>query len=259
MRLWATATVLFFIYVAVVAALPGRPRPRRLGRLYIGVAVGLAFTLSISALAYQPILHDWLAPPLALLLAYWTSGLLFVAPREAQERALLAFDDRLDILGKAGRFPGPLATVLELAYTGVYPTIPLALALHLLFVPAPDPERFWSVVLITDYICFGFLAWVQTRPPRALERLEPWHSAPRRFNVRMLGASSIQANTFPSGHAAEALAGALLVVGAPWPIVLWMLINALAISAGAVFGRYHYAADAIAGWLVAIGVWMALR
>jgi imidazolonepropionase-like amidohydrolase len=30
-----------------------------------------------------------------------------------------------------------------------------------------------------------------------------------------------------------------------------MFLNAVAISAGAVFGRYHYAADALAGWLVA--------
>jgi hypothetical protein len=31
------------------------------------------------------------------------------------------------------------------------------------------------------------------------------------------------------------------------------------VSAGAVLGRYHYAADAIAGWFVAAVVWAALR
>jgi hypothetical protein len=36
-----------------------------------------------------------------------------------------------------------------------------------------------------------------------------------------------------------------------------MAFNALAISAGAVFGRYHYAVDALAGWAVAVIV-MAL-
>jgi membrane-associated phospholipid phosphatase len=63
-------------------------------------------------------------------------------------------------------------------------------------------------------------------------------------------------NTFPSGHAAEAVAAALLVADAPWPLSLWMSINAVLVSAGAVFGRYHYAADALAGWAVAIGVWL---
>ena len=256
--MWQSATLIFFVYVAGVAALPGRPRPARLGSLYAGVAAGLLFTLGISAPGYHPILHDWLAPPVALLLAYWTSGLLFVAPRPAQERTLLGLDKRLNILETAQRLPASLAMTLELAYAGVYPMIPLALTLHVLFVPAADPQRFWAVVLITDYVCFAFLAWVQTRPPRALEPGEPWHSVPRRFNLGMLGATSIQVNTFPSGHAAEALASALLVVGAPWPIAVCMLLNAVAISAGAVFGRYHFAADAIAGWAVAVAVWMAV-
>jgi membrane-associated phospholipid phosphatase len=99
---------------------------------------------------------------------------------------------------------------------------------------------------------------VQTRPPRALEAADPWLSPIRRFNLRLLGAASIQANTFPSGHAAEALAAALLVIGAPVPLVAAMFSAALAISAGAVFGRYHYAADALAGWAVALAVWVAL-
>jgi len=48
---------------------------------------------------------------------------------------------------------------------------------------------------------------------------------------------------------------ALLVTRAPWPIVIAMFVNAGAIAAGAVFGRYHYAADAIFGWIVALIVW----
>jgi membrane-associated phospholipid phosphatase len=122
----------------------------------------------------------------------------------------------------------------------------------------PDPERFWTVILVTDYVCFGFLPWVQTRPPRALRNGDPWRSRVRKFNLRLLGAASIQANTFPSGHAAEAFAAALLVVGAPWPWVAYVGVSALLVSAGTVLGRYHYAADALAGWAVAAFVWILL-
>ena len=87
---------------------------------------------------------------------------------------------------------------------------------------------------------------------------EPWRSSLRALNLRLLGAASIRVNTFPSGHAAEALAAALLVANAPSVVVAWMLFNALAVSAGAVFGRYHYATDAIAGWLVALAVWVVM-
>jgi membrane-associated phospholipid phosphatase len=257
MRLWEGATLIFFVFLAIAAA-ASRPRPARVYELFAGVTAGLLLVCLVAAVPYYPILHDWVAPPIALLLAYWTSGLLFVRPRERQERVLMGFDRRLGILASARRMPWWLRTILELGYVGVYPLIPIALALHLLFAPEPDPDRFWSVVLITDYVCFAVLAWVQTRPPRALERDEPWTGAVRDFNLRMLGAASIQVNTFPSGHAAEGLAAALLVIGAPWPAVLWVFGAALAVSAGAVYGRYHYAADALAGWLVAVVVWVTL-
>jgi len=35
-----------------------------------------------------------------------------------------------------------------------------------------------------------------------------------------------------------------------------ILVAAAAVAAGAVFGRYHYAIDAFAGWLVALTVWI---
>jgi membrane-associated phospholipid phosphatase len=77
----------------------------------------------------------------------------------------------------------------------------------------------------------------------------------RRFNERMLDSASIHVNTFPSGHAAEGMAAALLVLGAPLPFVAAVALAAFAVAAGAVYGRYHYAADAILGWVVAVAVW----
>jgi membrane-associated phospholipid phosphatase len=259
-RLWEAASLLVFLYTAVVALLP-RGLSRRAMRLALaGSAAGLLLTLASIGLPHAPLADDWLLPPILLLASYWVSGLLFVAPAARQERALLALDRELRIVEIARRFPGPVATVLEVAYTGVYLLIPIAYVIHLFTSGSPDPVRFWSVILITDYICFGMLPWVQTRPPRVLESAAPWTIGFRRVNVSLLGAASIQVNTFPSGHAAEALAAALLVLdAAPPAVVLAMFTAALAVAAGAVFGRYHYAADAIAGWAVALAVWLALR
>ena len=74
----------------------------------------------------------------------------------------------------------------------------------------------------------------------------------RGLNVRVLGVVSNQLNTFPSGHAAASLATAL-AVGAPlpWAGLLFGLL-ALAIAIGSVVGRYHYAADALAGVAIAL-------
>jgi hypothetical protein len=258
-RIWEAASLVFFAYTAVVALLPRGLSGRAMRRALAGSAAGLLLTLASIGLPDAPLAHDWLLPPILLLASYRVSGLLFVAPVGWQERALLALDRALRVVETARRIPRPLATVLEAAYIGVYPLIPMAYVIHLVTSSSPDPVRFWSVILVTDYICFGMLPWVQTRPPRALESAAPWASAFRRVNVSLLGAASIQVNTFPSGHAAEALAAALLVLDAPPAAVLAMFAAALAVAAGAVFGRYHYAADAFAGWAVALVVWLALR
>jgi len=256
--MWPTATVWFFGYVGVLACLlPGVSRPKRL-RAVAGTLAGLSIVALSAWTAPGSIIRDWLLPPSALLVAYWTTGLLFTAPMLRAERILGGLDRGLDVPGVAARTPRWLAEVLELAYLGVYPIVPIGLVCFLIFDPDPEPSRFWDVILVTDYICFGVLPWVQTRPPRGLEPEPPWRATMRRLNLRLVGSASIGVNTFPSGHAAEALAVALLVACAPWPICVAMLVIALAISAGAVLGRYHYLADAIAGWAVGLVVWRLL-
>jgi len=252
--LWQGASCLFFLYTIVVALLRG-PAARRRFALVLS-ATGLAATACSRAIPRTAWLHDWLLPPSLLLLGYWSSGALFTAPMSRAEAILMAADRRLGI--STYEAPRLVAELLEAAYLSVYAIVGIGFVLHLLLTPAPSPDRFWAVVLITDFICFAMLPWIQTRPPRALEDRDPWRSSVRRFNLRLLGATSIHANTFPSGHAAEAIAAALLVVGAPVPVVCAMFVGALAISAGAVLGRYHYALDALAGWLVAVVVWLVV-
>lgn len=258
LRAWEITSASFFVYTAGVTALPrGVVGPKRI-RALGAAAGGFSLVCASVALPELPIMHDWLLPPVLLLLAYWTSGLLFVAPMHGAERLLLRGDSAARIRALSAAAPRWIAEFLECAYAGVYLMIPVALVIHLWLTPAPDPVRFWTVILTTDYLCFAALPWVQTRPPRSLEDGEPWHARVRRFNLRLLGLTSIDVNTFPSGHAAEALAAALLVIDAPRPAVVGMFFCAAAVSAGAVLGRYHYAADAAAGWLVAVIVWLSM-
>lgn len=259
MNIWPQASGLFFVYALLVAAvLPRLPAKRRRAALTFG-AVGLALSALALRLPHVVLVHDWLLPPILLLLSYWTSGRLFVAPMPWAERILVATDRTLRMRELAERTPRAIAEYLEFSYAAVYVVIPIALVIQLTMTDDPNPGYFWTIILVTDYVCFGVLPWVQTRPPRSLEPVDPWRSRFRNFNLRLMGAASIQVNTFPSGHAAEALAAALLVLDAPLPVVAWMFFNALSISAGAVLGRYHYALDAFAGWGVAVAIWLALR
>jgi hypothetical protein len=254
MELWQQAGLWFFAYLLAVIA----QRRWELPRVRLALAGSLAalgFLLFTWRVEQPAVLIEWLWPPAVLLMAYWTSGLLFVRPVGWQERTLAWMDDRLGVRAAARGIPRAGAELLEAAYVGVYPLVLAAFLIHLAFSAQPDPARFWAVVLVTDFICFGFLPWIQTRPPRALEAGDPWSAATRTLNLRLLGATSINVNTFPSGHAAEALVVALLTLDAPASIVVLMFASALAVSAGAVLGRYHYLADAVAGWIVALLVW----
>jgi hypothetical protein len=256
MDYWQAASAVFFCYVAVVAVLPRGLSPRRRWKALAGAAGGALVLAGSLALPGDGLANVWLLPPAALLIGYWTSGLLFVAPMPRAERVLIRIDEILAVDAIAARTPQPIAEVLELAYVGVYPLIPIAL--YLALREGVTADRFWTVILLTDYVCFGMLPWIQTRPPRAVGFGTPWRSAWRSVNLRVVDASSVQVNTFPSGHAAEAVAAALLVAGSPAPVVIVMYLVAAAISAGAVFGRYHYAADAIAGWAVAVAVYLVV-
>jgi membrane-associated phospholipid phosphatase len=257
-RNWEIASGCMFAYTAVLGAVLGGLTPTDRARALVGSLVAFAI-LGASALASpNPILHGWLLPPLLLLLSYWITGRLFTVPMPRTECALRQVDRALAIRTVAALVPRWLAEVLEFAYAAVYAAIPAALILQTTLGGPGGYDRFWTVILVTDYVCFGMLPWVRTRPPRALEEGAPWHSALRRLNLRVLGAVSIRVNTFPSGHAAEALAAALLTIHAPPAVVALMMVNALAVSAGAVLGRYHYALDAATGWLVAIVVWWTL-
>src|SRR5687767_13611435 len=113
MRDWIAAAVVFFCYIAVVAPMVrGLSARRRL--LAVGGAVtGLVVSAAAHWQPYQRILHDWLLPPLLLLLAYWASGLLFAAPMERAERAFVDLDDALRIDALAAATPRWLAELLE--------------------------------------------------------------------------------------------------------------------------------------------------
>ena len=251
--MWQSVSFVFFGYLLVVAALPRGAGRAAILRLVAGAAVGTAIVAVSLRLPSDGVLNVWILPPAALLVGYWTSGFLFVAPMPSAERMLARIDSDLGVQTIAARMPRLLVEILEIAYSGVYLLIPIALWLAIR--QGVSVERFWTTILLTDYVCFGMLPWIQTRPPRAVGFDVPWRSSWRVVNLRMLDASSVQVNTFPSGHAAEALACALLVSGGPAPVVAGMFAAAAAISAGTVFGRYHYAADAVAGWVVALLVW----
>jgi membrane-associated phospholipid phosphatase len=199
--------------------------------------------------------RDW-TPAFWLLIGYRLPALFAMRTSERFERWLLALDEW--IFGRAGsrlfeRMPPVLDAALELAYLFCYLLVPAGLVALYLGGLAGAADRFWTAVLLAGFACYGVLPWVVSRPPRLIE--PPSGRKPsriRRLNLDVLQRASTGLNTFPSGHAATSLATTLVVATDLPSAGMLVGVIALGISIGSVTGRYHYAADSIAGVVVAV-------
>ncbi len=257
-----------WINLAVFAFLVGLAWVRRIAirRRAIVTAFGsaaIAATLLAAAFA-PPVVRDWL-PAALLLMVYWQAGQFFTAADEKLQNRLLAIDCRI-VLPLAKRLSGTrpgrlLLTGWELAYLFCYPMVPMALGALYLVHARGRADRFWTVVLAATYACYLMVPFIQTLPPRFLtdaERYVPAAGPVRRFNLWILRGASIQMNTFPSAHVASSMACALVLLSVSLPAGAVFLAIAAGIAMGAVLGRYHYAADAILGTMVALAAAVAL-
>jgi len=210
------------------------------------------------------VIRDWI-PYLLLLMFYWQAG-QFVTRADVEFEARLERLDRklvaplLDWCTRR-RMGGWILAYLEFAYLSCYVSMPLGLGTLYVLRRARDADHFWTAVLLAAYVCYGMLPFLQTRPPRMLG--EKWSSSlhpgkVRALNLWILRHASIHANTIPSAHVASTAACALILLrlGPLW-VGLGFLFIAISIAAGAVAGRYHYAADAILGAIVALAAFLA--
>jgi membrane-associated phospholipid phosphatase len=222
-------------------------------------AAGIWWIAGQSA-ALARLVRDWL-PALQILIAYWMSGAFVRRPMPRVERWLASTDraiwDRLRLDRFVERSPRFLLEALEGAYLFTYLDVPAGFLTAFLCSPGLDVDRYWTVVFAAEFGCYAMLPWIQTRPPRLREEVADATRGLtlRRLNEGLVKWASIQANTFPSGHAAGAFATAL-AVGAVVPAAGAAFgLAAIAISAGAVVGRYHYAIDVALGLAVALALW----
>ncbi len=239
---------IYFAYLAAVAIARLKPKPALLS---------IATMLSIFVVGMPHVM-----PLVYLLIGYWLPALIVREPNVRFEQRLLDIDRRLFGPDGLARFersaPRAVIEYLELAYLLCYAVVPAGYACLVLAGHGSDAiDRFWSIVLLASFLCYGLLPWIPTRAPRAVEPSRgARRSSIRQLNMAVLNRASVQWNTFPSGHTAASVATAL-AVASDMPLA-GVVLGAVAVSiaAGSVVGRYHYAADALAGVAVAIGAFV---
>lgn len=224
--------------------------------------------------------RDWL-PTLLILVAYRESGLFYSPdPSHHFDYLFIRLDDVLlrhswvvDALAWSAPWP---QRYLEFAYLLCYPIVPVGLASLILAYrrnkmpdagrsPGGDPSRgravghFWSAVLMASFTCYLLFPLVPLTPPRELFNDVPGPQvAPllRGMNHWLLGKYSVGASLFPSAHVAATTAMAL-AIRRYLPRFGWLFVLiAASIALATVYGRYHYAADALAGSLVGVAAFL---
>ena len=241
----ASAYFAYLAAMAVVARVPARRKAR-----VLVVALAALATLALAGMPH-------VMPLVYLLIGYWLPALLVVETNPRLERSLLEVDRGLFGVDGLNEFerraPRMVVEYFELAYLFCYAVVPIGYACLVLGGFSHEADRFWSVVLLASFLCYGLLPWMPTRAPRVVEGDRvPRRSIVRRINLAVLDRASVQWNTFPSGHTAASIATAL-AVGAYLPAAAVVLgVIAVSIAIGSVVGRYHYTADAVTGALAAI-------
>ena len=240
-------TALYFAYLAGMGIVR---------RSFPAVAVSIAVTVLILTVGMPHFI-----PLVFLLVGYWVPALLVREPNVEFERRLLDFDRKLFGPGGLARFewraPRIVIEYLELAYLLCYAVVPAGYVWLLLAGRQAEVDRFWSIVLLASFICYGLLPLMPTRAPRAIEPVrDAARSSIRQINLAVLNRASVQWNTFPSGHTAASAATALAIASVSPVASFAFAAIAVSIAAGSVVGRYHYAADAITGVVAAAAAFL---
>ncbi len=260
----------FFGYVIVASLISPLPIRQRLLVTGLNLLSG-STVLALSRRGADPrlaALRDWL-PCALIILAYRESGLFFAPdPTHRLDRLFESWDNVILgsrsvewILSAAAPW---LEHYLELSYLLCYPLVPLGLGSLVLArrSGALDEARgeraiscFWSAVVLGLMFCYVVYPLFPLTPPRTL-----YHDVPgpvirplfRKLNGWVLGQYSVQACIFPSGHVAAVTATALSVRAVLPRLGVVFLVAAASVAVATVYGRYHYAPDALAGALVGL-------
>ena len=252
MHVWEWLTLGYFAWIAAAAWARPLSGARRLQVTGASAAVA---AIVVGASSAPVVVREAVVPLLAVLVGYYASGRFALAPSERIERWLMAWDHRWfgDPPATFAAWPRAVRWTLEVLYMACFVLLPAG-ALVLWWLGRTDAlDRYWAIVVATEFGAFAPLAAFETRPPWVIEaRTAQSSAALDRLAAYTVRHVSIGANTFPSGHAAGSLGVAFGVLAVSPPVGAVFLGLALVICVGCVSGRYHYAIDVLAGAALAV-------
>ena len=263
----------YFAYVGLIT--PLFPLDRRVAWLALSVFVLAASLLAALALAerfgHQEIFRaarDWV--PLAVtFIAYREMNWFAPLGRDFQTELRWVEWDRW-LLHGAGlqrglESVGPgLPMYLEFCYLLVYAVGPVSVAILYFQHRQERINRLLLFYLSGTLLAYALFPYFPSDPPRTLfgaTDMPNVVTALREFNLWIVSGYGIHSSVFPSAHVSSAFSaawGLLWLLPEKRRFGLVMLAYAVSVAVATVYGRYHYAVDAIAGLGVSIATAMIL-
>ncbi len=207
-------------------------------------------------------MRDWVAVAMVLV-AYremdWFSALArnfrLELRWEEWDRAILyhgGLQRAIEALGAIG----PL--YLEFCYPLVYAVAPFVVAILYFEHRRERVNGALFLYLLGTLLAYALFPYFPSDPPRVAfggTDLPNIFTAVRRLNLWLVGDYGIHSSVFPSAHVSSAFsaAWALLAYLPERRRIGWgMLVYAVSVAVATVYGRYHYAADAVAGLAISL-------
>ena len=260
----------YFVYVAFLS--PVHTPAIVAAVLVLGLLVVLANREARASAEVFSVVHDWV--PLGLVLvAYREMDWFTPAVRDHHlELDWVRWDRWLLYSGGMQRaiesLGAMLAGYLEFCYLLVYAVGPFAVAVMYFEKRRELAQHVVFLYLLGTLLAYALFPYFPSEPPRTLfggTDMPNVVTALRRVKLWLVGGYGIHSSVFPSAHVSSAFSAA-------WALLLYlpekrrfgwgMLIYSISVSIATVYGRYHYAVDAAAGFgvsLIALGITLSLR
>lgn len=166
---------------------------------------------------------------------------------------------------------GPLLpSVLELSYVLVYALPPFTMGVMYALGLQKRADVMLTIYLLGMFLSYGQFPFWPSEPPRTVfagQDLPNFETSIRDFGLWIVGSYGIHTSVFPSAHVSGAVAAALgmaYLVPERRRLVLGYFVYAGLVAIATIYGRYHYAVDALAGIAVGcvafpLGLWLSRR
>lgn len=208
------------------------------------------------------IMRDWVSMGLVLV-AYREMDWFSALPRnfslelhwEEWDRVLLHQGGWQRLVESFGSL-GPL--YLEFCYLLVYAVAPFVVAILYIERRRERANGALFVYLLGTLLAYSLFPYFPSDPPRvafAGTDLPNIFTPLRRLNLYLVGGYGIHSSVFPSAHVSSAFsaAWALFAYLPERKEIGWgMLLYAMSVAVATIYGRYHYAADAVAGIAISL-------